>query len=138
MSAVLNPLSPKPFTALADAEIHPYRDYHKMWLDFLRNGGKGWGFRILEPKVWHPWIRVLDSLVHRGPADKAYEVIRRMPDKLLNKYPTKENSYFMAKKFVKELRAYGITEDMLFAPKAKKSKDMQKNESNDRSMRRSA
>jgi hypothetical protein len=140
LSAVLNPLSPKPFTELADAPIHPFRDYHTKWLDFLRNGGKGWGFRILEPRVWHSWIRILDALVHRG-GSQAYEVIKRMPNKLLSAYPTKENSDFMSKKFLNELKVYGITEQQLFEPSVSKSKGRTKNasrKSNNRAMRASA
>lgn len=116
LSPVLNPLSPKPFTPLEHAEVHPFRDYPTKWLNFCRKNNKRWGFRILEAPVWHPWIRVLDALIHRG-GPQAYEVIKRMPSKLLSKYPKKVDSVYMAKKFLIEVNKYGITDEMLFAGK---------------------
>jgi radical SAM superfamily enzyme YgiQ (UPF0313 family) len=125
LSPVLNPLSPKPFTPFEYAEVHPFRDYSTKWLNFCRKNNERWGFRILEAPVWHPWIRVLDGLVHRG-GSQAYQVIKRMPSKLLKTYPKKVDSERMAKKFLNEVHKYDITDEQLFAPIAPKKKTAKK------------
>ena len=116
LTCCLNPLSPKPFTPLENAEIHPYRDYSGRWQNFLRKNNNGhWGFRIQEVGVWGPWVRVLDSLIYRG-GPQAYEFIKRMPNKYLTTYPKMSTQLTMAKKLTKEIGKYDITEEQLFAP----------------------
>jgi radical SAM superfamily enzyme YgiQ (UPF0313 family) len=98
--AVLNPLSPKRFTKLVDAEIHIFRDYETRWRNLLRRDGGQWGFRVVETLVWGPYERCRDALVQRGGA-LAYQVIRKIPDKfLVNKPPSGERVRF-AKEILK-------------------------------------
>jgi hypothetical protein len=114
-SPVLNPLSPKPFTELEYAEVHPFRNYPEKWLNFVRKNNDHWGFRILESPVWGPWIRILDALVYRG-GPEAYQFIKRMPDKHLAKYPKGSDQLYLAKKLLKGIKSIGITEKQLFYP----------------------
>ena len=86
LKPVLNPLSPKPHTALRDATIHPFRDYDSKWRRVLRRSdkdGRGWGFRIAEPlKIWGPLERVMDLLVTTDDPC-GYDLIAKMPPKIL-------------------------------------------------------
>ena len=115
---VLNPLSPKPFTDLENAEIHPFRDYETKWINFLRKNDEHWGFRVLETMIWGPWHRVLDSIVHRGGRE-AYQVVARLPKKYLKQIPAKKDRMRLARQLVKECKQFGITEEQLFYPRRK-------------------
>jgi len=109
---VLNPLSPKPYTRLADATVHPFRDYETPWLNLLRKDGGQWGFRIVESLVWGPWRRMLDLLVHRGGAE-AYGIIHKLPDALLGSMPKKTRRMAMARQLLDECSKHGLAEDRL-------------------------
>lgn len=112
---VLNPLSPKPYTAFENVEIHPFRNYPDRWLGFLRKKGSHWGFRVLETMVWGSWRRTLDAIVHRG-GESAYEVISRMPNKFLSQIPPLKDRDKLSMQLIKECGYYDITEEMLFYP----------------------
>lgn len=108
LKPVLNPLSPKPFTKLADAVIHPFRPYGKIWKDFLRKGDAGqWGFRIVETMVWDCHLRVMDALVHRG-GPKAYQVIQKIPSSILGKNVPTPMRKSLAMEIIKASEKAGI------------------------------
>ena len=84
LAPVLNPLSPKPRTKLAEATVHPLRNYAGAWESLCR-GGDGvsrWGFRLQEYGVWGPLRRTLDTIIQRG-GSHAYRLIEAIPDRLL-------------------------------------------------------
>jgi len=110
---VLNPFSPKPFTPLQGRIVHPFRDYEKRWHSLLRRGGGGqWGFRLVETLVWGPFERLLDAIVTNGE-ERGYEVVRRLPDKLLKGKPPKTENKAVAKQILREARRFGLTNEML-------------------------
>jgi len=109
---VLNPLSPKQFTDLADALIHPFRDYEARWLSLLRRNQSQWGFRLVETLVWGPWERMLDVVVNRG-GERAYNVVRKIPLKLIENKPVKAEREAYARKLVQVCAESGLTNELL-------------------------
>jgi hypothetical protein len=83
---VLNPLSPKPYTRLADAHIDLFADYGARWSRLLRRDGGQWGFRIVETLVWGPLERTMDAVVQRSGAAFA-SIASMMPTKTMTKLP---------------------------------------------------
>jgi hypothetical protein len=113
LKPVLNPFSPKPFTPLANAEIHPFRPYGERWRTILRKGGSGqWGFRCVETMVWGPFERILDVIATRGGAD-AYEVVRRLPPRLLSGKPPVADNERTARQILDLAASFGLTEELL-------------------------
>jgi radical SAM superfamily enzyme YgiQ (UPF0313 family) len=113
---VLNPLSPKPFTALYNSPIHPLRDYMPLWQKICRGGtGKGkWGFRVVEQTVWSPFDRVLDAVIHRGK-EKAYKIISKLKSRYLTHYVANRAAAFqIAKQIISESEKIGLTKTDLF------------------------
>jgi radical SAM superfamily enzyme YgiQ (UPF0313 family) len=112
LKPVLNPFSPKPFTPLADSTIHPFRDYAGQWRDVLRKRGSQWGFRTVETLVWGPLERVMDVIVHRGKQN-GYEVIKRLPRRLLTAKPARDENEPTARRLLNESVRFGLTEEIL-------------------------
>lgn len=117
LKPVLNPLSPKPYTRLYNAEVHPLRDYAGMWEKFLR-GGTGetrWGIKLKEYSVWGVWERVIDGFIHRGDGEKVYKAINIIPNKLLlhnlEKY---EDSKLASIDFIKRCENFGLIPTEIF------------------------
>jgi len=113
---VLNPLSPKPYTALYDAEIHPFRNYDKYWKTLLRGGtGNGrWGIKIVEHRIWLPFERILDAIIHQGKI-KAYNTINKLPKIYLTKIPYDWNkSYNIGKQILDLASKNGLNKKQLF------------------------
>jgi hypothetical protein len=107
---VLNPFSPKPFTPLAGRIVHPFRPYERLWHNLLRKGGgEQWGFRIVETLVWGPFERCMDAIATNGKR-KGYEVVRRIPAKLLTGKPPKSTNLETAKELLKLAYAQGLTD----------------------------
>jgi len=111
LKPVLNPLSPKPHTPLRDATVHPFRDYETKWRRLLRRSdmdGRGWGFRIAEPlKIWGPLERVMDLLVTTDDP-RAYELIAKMPPKILAQHVAVPHRLAVARQIAKRAEADGI------------------------------
>jgi hypothetical protein len=104
LKPILNPLSPKSFTPLASATVHPFRDYRTKWQSVLRKGGhRQWGFRIVETMVWDSLDRVLDLIVERG-GSPGYDMIRRMPGRLLTLRPATPERLPIARTLLTEAR----------------------------------
>jgi len=114
MFPVLNPLSPKPFTALENAIIHPFRDYTSRWRALCRNEAKGrlWGFRVVETIVWGPFDRIMDAIITRGGA-QGYEIVRRLPRRLITTRVNSGKQVEMGHKLLEEAQGYGMTEMLL-------------------------
>jgi radical SAM superfamily enzyme YgiQ (UPF0313 family) len=112
LKPVLNPFSPKAFTTLSGAVIHPFRDYRDRWRKFLRHNGGQWGFRIVETLVWGPFERIMDVIVERG-GKSAYEVVRRLPRKLLTGKPSMVENEPTARQILSESRRFGLTDELL-------------------------
>lgn len=113
---ILNPLSPKPFTALYNSPIHPLRDYMPLWKTICRGGtGKGkWGFRVVEQAVWSPFDRVIDAVIHRGK-EKAYKIISKLKGRYLTHYVANRAVAFqIAKQIITESENIGLTKTDLF------------------------
>ena len=109
---VLNPLSPKKFTRLADAHVDLFADYGTRWRRLLRRDGGQWGFRVVETLVWGPLERTMDALVQRGGA-LGYDVVRRMPDKVLKGKPPLSERVTVARKILATCERVGITQQQL-------------------------
>lgn len=116
MRPILNLLSPRPFTKLADAPVHIWRDYKTRWQRFLAGEGRGkqWGFRVLvRTAVWPAIDRLMDIIVTRG-GDMAYKVIDAMPRwMLLNTTFAKGWRKNVAEKLHDEIQAFGLTDAVL-------------------------
>jgi len=112
---VLNPLSPKPFTQLRDAVIHPFRNYPAIWENILRGGdnNRRWGVRIKEYKVWGCFERTVDTIVHRGGSE-GYQIIGKLNDKLLRQVPADwERQVLVSKEILKVCDKIGLTQEKL-------------------------
>lgn len=112
LKPVLNPLSPKPFTPLADAAIHPFRDYQGRWSALLRKGGSQWGFRIVETLVWPPSDRILDVVVQRGGA-LAGPYARSLTKQARTKRPRMEHRTLQARQLLRLASEMGMSTDLL-------------------------
>lgn len=110
---VLNPLSPKRYTKLNNAIVRPFVDYETQWISLLRRGGSSqWGFRLVETLVWGPWERMMDVLVNKG-GHKSWDVISRLPAKLITSKPPKSERRKLATMLLKECRNVGLTDELL-------------------------
>jgi len=115
---VLNPLSPKPFTGLRDAEVHPFRDYRTKWKHILRKGGNSqWGFRCVESLVWGPMQRVMDAIATWGGPEAA-QLIRSMSNPLLDQRIQLKDQHLVARKLIQKAVEAGCTEAQLFGPRS--------------------
>jgi len=110
---ILNPLSPKPYTALEKAHIRLFSDYASRWRRLLRKEGGQWGFRIIETFVWGPLERTMDAIVHRAPAEAAAWLIRRMPTPLLLRKPRMDAREGVARALIAEIGKQEVTLNML-------------------------
>lgn len=119
LQPVLNPLSPKPYTDLFEAEIHPFRNYEARWQKFCRggDGNSRWGFKIIEYRTWNCWDRVLDAIIHRGK-NKGYKIISLLADKPLIKlifdWDKAEKS---SRQLLKICHDFDLSEETLFGGK---------------------
>lgn len=104
---ILNPFSPKKFTPLENASIHPMVEYGDIWSNLMRKNGSRWGFRIAETMVWSPWLRTLDVIVQRG-GKKAYSIVSKFPSKYLDKTPNKKEHNYLCKLLFDECKKLGI------------------------------
>lgn len=108
----LNPLSPKPFTRLRDAVIHPFRDYATRWQAFqrgmTRQPVKRWGFRIAESIVWGPYDRIVDTIITRG-GSQAYEIVHALPPALLVSRPPSTESEAVGRRLLRQAERLGLT-----------------------------
>jgi len=109
---VLNPLSPKKFTRLVDAHVDLFADYGTRWSRLLRRDGGQWGFRVVETLVWGPLERTMDAIVQRGGA-AGYDVVRRLPDKILKGKPPLSERATVARKILATCESAGITQQQL-------------------------
>jgi len=113
LKPVLNPLSPKPFTAMQDAVIHPFRDYSAIWRDLQRNAPVGqWGFRVVESMVWGPYERIRDVIVERGKSS-AGRMIAKMGKKALIVKPQMNERKEFARQLLGFAAKHGLSEDVL-------------------------
>lgn len=114
---VLHPLSPKPFTDLQWAEVHPFRDYKTPWRDLLRKGGKGqWGFRCVEMMVWGPFERVMDAVATWGD-ERARPLIDAMSNDMLAYRISDADKEAAARAVLARAVKSGLTEQVLFGPR---------------------
>lgn len=116
---ILNPLSPKPFTKLKDAEIHPFINYDRKWKTILRggDGNSRWGIKIVEQRVWLCYERILDAIVHRG-GKKGYEIIKDLKKRNLTKiYMDWDKSERASNIIMNRCNDIGLSEDILFKGK---------------------
>jgi len=114
---VLHPLSPKPFTDLQWAEVHPFRDYRTPWKALLRKGGAGqWGFRCVEMMVWGAFERVMDGLATWGD-ERAKTVIDAMRGEVLTYRLSDADKELAARAVLERALKAGLTEAQLFGPR---------------------
>jgi hypothetical protein len=109
---VLNPLSPKPFTRLKEAEIDIFAPYGDKWSRLLRRDGGQWGYRIVETLVWGPLERTMDAIVQRGKTSGA-RVIKRLSSKILKGMPPSKDRVPTAKAILGICANEGIHLDYL-------------------------
>jgi hypothetical protein len=109
---VLNPLSPKPYTRLADAHIDLFADYGAKWSRLLRRDGGQWGFRIVETLVWGPLERTMDAVVQRSGAAFA-SIAAAMPIKTMAKLPPVNDRAQAAKWLLKLCEKNGVAREAL-------------------------
>ena len=110
---ILNPFSPKPFTPLQGRIVHPFRPYETVWHNLLRKGGNAqWGMRIVETLVWGPFERVMDAIATNGKRD-GYEVVRRIPVRLLRGKPPKSGNAAAARELLRCARKFGLSDERL-------------------------
>ena len=112
---VLNPLSPKPFTEYHEkVMVHPFRDYHKRWINFLRKDNIHWGFRVIETNVWGSFERVLDAIAHYSGKD-GYGIISTFNSKYLKKNPPKAQMNMVSRKILNHIQnKFGIKPESLY------------------------
>jgi len=110
---LLNPLSPKKHTRLADTIIHPLEPYPSRWGRFLRggDGASRWGVRVFETRTWGPLERVLDLVVERGGKAGA-EVIDRLSTRHL-KRPDGFQSDLLAREVLSSASSAGLDASVL-------------------------
>jgi radical SAM superfamily enzyme YgiQ (UPF0313 family) len=109
---VLNPLSPKPYTRLADAQIDLFADYEARWKKLLRRDGGQWGFRVIETLVWGPLERTMDALVQRGGAASA-EIIKAWPQTYKSTLPPAAKRESSAVSLINLCETYGVAQSTL-------------------------
>jgi len=107
---VLNPLSPKPYTRLADAHIDLFADYGARWQKLLRRDGGQWGFRIVETLVWGPLERTMDAIVQRAGAAFG-AIVADMPTALLCKLPPVAERARVARWLLALCARHGVTRE---------------------------
>jgi radical SAM superfamily enzyme YgiQ (UPF0313 family) len=112
MSLTMIPFSPRKFTRLADAIVHPFRDYETKWRLIENNNGKCYRFRVAPSMLWGAYDRIQDNLVQRGGAG-----IIKVADAINYKYWTKrpklDQRIIVAKEMLKIANENGITNEKL-------------------------